>query len=137
MTVTLTTKAFKAGDWGMIEKGLMYQGWLDSELSRSLPFTTWFAYQQGLIDSQEHAQVLLHVDGKCVGGVMLFETLDAQVGPAVIALHQFILPEYRAVFPYRKVIREAERVARECGSKFLIWTHRKPSGRIFYTYKEV
>lgn len=137
MRAALTTKALPAGDWGMIHKDLMYQGWLDSDLARSLPFGTWYSYQESMVNSHEHAQVLIHVDDKCVGGVMLFETLDAQVGPAVIALHQFILPEYRAVFPYRKVIREAERVARECGSKFLIWTHRKPSGRIYYTYKEV
>lgn len=121
----------------MIPKGLMYQGWMDSDLARSLPFGTWWAYQQSMINSSEHAQVLIHVDDKCVGGVMLIETFDAQVGPAVIAIHQFILPEYREMFPYRKVIREAERVAREAGSKFLIWTHRKPSGRIYYTYKEV
>lgn len=125
------------GDWGNIPEDILYRGWLDSDLSRSNPYAVWRSYQQALVESTEHAQILLTDNGCVVGGLMLVQTLDAQVGPALIAIHQFILPEYRAEFPYRKVLNEAKRIASECGSGFLIWTHRKPSGRIFYTYKEV
>lgn len=135
--IQLQSTAHPKGDWGNIPESLLYKGWLDSDLSRSNPYSTWRAYQQALIESTEHAQILLVENGNVVGGVILVQTLDAQVGPALIAIHQFILPEYREVFPYRKVIKEAMRIASGVGSQFLIWTHRKPSGRIYYTYKEV
>ena len=135
--ITLQSSAHQPGDWGQITESLLYQGWLDSELARSLPYATFRAHQQALIESSEHAQILLLDGGKPVGGIILMQTMDAQVGPAVIALHQFILEEYRAAFPYRKVLQEAQRIAKGVGSRFLIWTHRKPSGRIYYTYKEV
>lgn len=133
----VTASAAPQGDWGGIPKPLMYQGWLDSELSRSLPFATWMAYQKEIIDANERAVIGLWDGERMVGGIVLIQTMDAQVGPAVIALHQFILPEYRGRFPYRQVLTEAIKVAKGVGSKYLIWTHRKPSGRIFHTYKEV
>lgn len=135
--IRLQSSAHQPGDWGHIPEELLYQGWLDSTLARSLPYAAFRAHQQSIIESSEHAQILLYDGETPVGGILLMQTMDAQVGPAVIALHQFILPEYRASFPYREVLREAQRIAKGVGSGFLIWTHRKPSGRIYHTYKEV
>lgn len=113
-------------------------GWEDSKLaSAALPWDQWLGVQAILL-AEPHTRVeVLNSLGEVVGGVILMETLDAQVGYATAALHQFLLPEYRHQISWRKVLRACELVAKETHS-YLIWSHRKEeSGRIFYTYKEV
>lgn len=138
MTLRAELSVAAAGSWGGVTDDLLYSGWLDSELARRLPYATWRHYQQELIDGTDRIQILLRDDDDFLfGGVMLVPTMDAQTGPSLIAIHQFVLPAYRQRFPYREVLKLAKQATREAGLSTLIWTHRKPNGRIYQTYMEV
>lgn len=137
MTLRAELSVEAAGSRGGVTDDLLYAGWLDSELARRLPYATWRHYQQEIIDSTDRIQILLYDGELLCGGVMLTPTMDAQTGPSLIAIHQFVLPEYRRKFPYREVLKMAKQATREAGLSTLIWTHRKPSGRIYQTYMEV
>lgn len=138
-TVSIQLRHHPTGGILGFPKGLGACGYRDSQLSRkALPFEDWWENQKAVM-AEDHSKVIVR-DGKMpVGGILLVAGLDAQVGEALVAYHQFLHKDYRGIPGlWRKVLRLAEKACRDRGLKWLIWTHRDEStGRIFYTYKEV
>lgn len=118
---------------------LGYLGWSDSKLCQTQGFPIWWAQQEEALRDSDHDKVVILKDGQTLGGIVLVPGVDAQVGPALLAWHQFLNPHHRgSASLWRKVLMTARQAAAERGLKWLIWTHRdESSGRIFYTYKEV
>lgn len=119
-------------------KELGFKGWSDSALCQRQPFEVWWEQQVDALETFDHDKVVLLVEDEPVGGIVLVPGMDAQVGNALFAWHQFITPHLRCKVSYRKLLRLAEQATRDRNLRWLIWTHRDEStGRIFYTYKEV
>lgn len=118
---------------------LGFMGWADSKLCQTQEFPVWWAQQVASLEDTDHDKVVILRNGQTLGGIVLVPGMDAQVGPCLLAWHQFLDPHHRGSFRlWREVLRTAARATRERGLKWLIWTHRdEASGRIFYTYKEV
>lgn len=137
-SVKVRLKHFPTGGLTGFHKGLGAIGWKDSKLAQNLPFGEWWDVQREVM-SQDHSKVTV-IDGKyAVGGIILVPSLDAQVGPALVAFHQFLMHRYRnSPGVWRAAIKLAMQAARDRGLRWLVWTHRdEGTGRIFYTYKEV
>lgn len=116
------------------------RGWQDSKLCQTVPFATWWERQLEVM-AHAHFKIIVKDEptGDSVGGIVLLEGSDAQVGPALFCWHQYLDEDYRNTPGlWRKVMRLAQEACRQSGLKWLIWSHRdEASGRIFYTYKEV
>lgn len=121
-------------------ESLGLRGWEDSKLCQTVPFNVWWKRQQIIMEDQ-HFKIIVRdsSSGESVGGIVLLEGSDAQVGPALFCWHQYLDECYRNTPGlWRKVMRLAQEACRQSGIKWLIWSHRdEASGRIFYTYKEV
>lgn len=142
MASTETTKVqlwrFPTGGITGFPPELGFMGWADSKLCQSQEFPVWWAQQVQTLEGLDHDKVVVIRNGQTIGGIVLIPSVDAQVGQALHAFHQFIDPAHRHEVPYRSILRRAEQAAQQRGLKWLVWTHRDESrGKIFYTYKEV
>ena len=137
MASTLTAKCELREGLGDVPEGFMFDGWRDSELARSRPFGYWLSVQHEAL-REPHVQIRVYDGDYLVGACVLVDTLDAQVGPALLAWHQWMRPEYRGGLVWRYIIKHAIRYCKDAGVDWLIWTHRdEKSGRIYQTYKEI
>lgn len=134
----ITLRHFPTGGLTGFHKALGHMGWRDSKLSQKTPFAEWWNWQK-LVMSQDHSKVIFQDGRYAVGGILLVPSMDAQVGPCLIAYHQFLMERYRGSgSSWRIAIKLAMQAARDRGLRWLVWTHRdEGTGRIFYTYKEV
>lgn len=129
---------FPTGGLIGFHRALAHMGWRTSKLASKRPFLEWYADQKEVL-ATPHSKVSL-LDGKyVVGGIILMPSLDAQVGPCLMAFHQFLMEPYRGSYrAWREAIRLAEYAARDLGYKWLVWTHRdEDTGRIYLKHKEV
>lgn len=124
----------------MYPENVWVDGYYDSKLSQSISFEEWRHYQQQVLDGDHHEVVVKDIDsGLVVGGILLTESLDAQVGRCLSAFHQFLLQEYRgSAKVWACALRLAREAAIERDIQFLVWTHRdEESGKFYITHKEV
>ena len=135
-----TLQWFLEGGSEGFPEALGARGWADSKLCQTVPFRVWWERQE-IVMEDVHAKIIIRDEstGDSVGGVVLLEGSDAQVGPALFCWHQYLDTDYRNTPGlWRKVMRLAIEATRQSGLKWLVWSHRdESSGRIFYTYKEV
>ena len=113
-------------------------GWCDSALASKMPFEDWWKVQTAVM-AGDHSKVIIEAPHRDVGGILLVQSVDAQVGECLVAFHQFLHKDYRGASGlWRRVLRLAEQATRDRGLKWLVWTHRdEAAGRIYLTHKEV
>ncbi|MEI2606474.1 hypothetical protein V8O11_22150 [Erwinia aphidicola] len=118
---------------------LVAAAWEESPLiQRAFPSkAAYWDYQVRFHTGCQQVQITLHTpDGKPVGGIVLCHVEDAQVGDALMALHTFILPEYRSVANLMALRKEARWVACNSGIRWIIYPRRTPEG-ILHKHMEV
>lgn len=74
--------------------------------------------------------------GALVGFCVLVAEEDANVGPCLGVMWNFVLPEYRGHVG-RHFIRRALRIARQSGLRCIAYTHRLGEGRYEITYRRI
>ncbi|AJT60832.1 hypothetical protein [Ralstonia phage phiITL-1] len=126
------------GGLGFMNEALVRSAWEGSPLAQR-GFPTWESYWE--YQKQFHADAyqvqIVILDGEtCVGGIVLHPCEDAQVGECLLALHTFILPEYRSAANLRTLREKARRVAREAGIRWLVYPRGTPEG-VLHKYMEV
>ncbi|BAJ51823.1 hypothetical protein CJ97_gp35 [Ralstonia phage RSB2] len=126
-------------DLGFMSETLVATAWAESPLiQRAFPTAAaYWEYQCRFHAGCPQVQITLHTpEGITVGGIVLCSVEDAQVGDALMALHTFILPEYRSARNLLALKREARWVARNSNIRWIIYPRRTPEG-ILHKHMEV
>lgn len=127
---------------GYFQEWMAHWAWEDSGLlQRAFPGSpeAFWDHCQVFHGTTPQTQLTLHnlVDG-CVGGQVLMETFDGQVGPALVAVHTWLANHVRGSLEVQRTLRKmALQECRDQGIRWLILTRQMPDGSNRTTYKEV
>lgn len=129
------------GGLGHLEPWMAYWAWEDSPLlQRAFPIQEAFWNHCEIFHAGTPQVQFALVDPKDgnLGGTILMETFDGQVGPALVAVHTWLAPHARGSLTLQRKLRKlALQECRDQGIRWLILTRQMPDGSNRTTYKEV
>lgn len=97
----------------------------------------WVAHTMRCISQATRVEVGARVDGKLVGGLILYKDYDPHVGDCLSVLFHYVLPEYRNKGVATGLIKIALQETRKQGLPVLAYTHRLRDWEYKTTYKKV
>lgn len=102
------------------------------------PKDDWVRMALHSLSELDRYEVHAFADGKIVGGLVLAaDPWDVHVGPCVSVFAQYVMPEWRNKGASPRMMREAIRVARDCGAQVLAFTHRVGPWRYQTIYRRL
>lgn len=131
------------GGLGHFDEWMAKRAWAESPLLQKAHKSPQDFWELCTLFHAGNPQVQLSIHdedsyGECVGGLALMETFDGQVGPALVAVHTWLHPNYRGSLTLQRTLRKmALQECRNQGCRWLILTRQMPDGSNRTTYKEV
>jgi GNAT superfamily N-acetyltransferase len=121
----------------MLAPHLVRAAWDECIESQGMDKEAWVARTLNLHQAHTRYEIYLYEADAIVGGLTLTVDDDPHVGECLSVLSQYVLPEYRNRGVSGRCLRECLRIAKDCGAKYLAYTHRKKDWVYTTTYRRI
>lgn len=113
-----------SGGMHLFTEELGFAGWEQSHLSKTIPFEQWWNMQHEMLDNTQNVELFVRDSGRYVGGIVLVESEDAQIGKCITLFHQFLLPEYRNMPGlWREMFNICKDLTKSFGYSYMVHSH--------------